>query len=55
VVFGIYIFRRIGFLLLACALCWRELYFFVNCILGLVVSPEEGNSLLPKRSVLSIL
>jgi hypothetical protein len=26
--------------------------FLVNCVLGLVIPPEEGSSLLPKSSVL---
>lgn len=51
-VFGIYIFRCIGF----CFLCVYPVHecvvFLVSCVLVLAVPPEKGSSLLPKISVL---
>ena len=51
-VFGIYIFRYIGF----CFLCVYPVHecvvFLVICVLVLAGSPEKGSSLLPKFSVL---
>ena len=48
-VFGIYIIK------FACEVCWCVcvcVTCLVSCVLGLAVSPEEGGSLLKKRSML---
>ena len=44
-------FQKYCFLFLACVLKRCPCYILANCVLGLVMSPEDGSSLPPKRTV----
>jgi len=51
-VFGVYIFRCTGFCLSHLNYIDGCVIILVNRVLGLVVFPEEGSGLFPKRSML---